>query len=102
VEATRNALDAECEFLEVSTLRCPQRVLPEERDHNPQQVRSLTDLVAEQMLAMVVVAPILIDGTYAEECPQVLQASRASRALSHCKLVKQLITGCAVAPAWSI
>ena len=75
-------------IFEVATLRCPQRVFPEEGNHDPQQIGALADHVVEQVLAVVVMPSVLVDSTNAEERPQVLQAFRAPRALRHYKLMK--------------
>ena len=92
-------LDAATELLEVLLLRAPHRMLPEERDDRLQQIGSLADDVAVQMLAMVVIALVREDLTNFEELTQLVEAPDAGGTLRHRELMSHLEAGRIAFPA---
>ena len=100
--AVGHDLDAAGKRFEVSTLRGPQRMLPEEWDDHFQQFASCADDVAVQVFSVIVVAVVDQHTTDTEKLLQVAEAIDALRALRHRELVRDLIAGLVALPVSSI
>jgi hypothetical protein len=79
------------ELLEVLALRRPQRMLPEERNDRPDEILAALHDVLDQVFAMVVVAPVLVDPAYSEEAMKLLQAGTTTRTLHHHEPMNDLV-----------
>jgi hypothetical protein len=86
-------LNAACEALEVGPLRGAKRVLPEERDHDLEQLIAGANDEPVQMLLVVVVPSIDRDGADSKEVPQLVKRAHAPRSLDNHEAVGHLITG---------
>jgi hypothetical protein len=90
------------ELLEVVALRRPQRMLLEERNDRSDEILAALHDVPDQVFAMVVVAPILVDPAYSEERMKLLEAGAATRTLHHNKSMNDLVAesvGASATPA---
>ena len=92
VTAGGNELDASDEFVEVGTLRRPQRMPLEERNNHFLQLASASYDVPVQMLAMIVVSAIRDHLTDAEELTEFMEDADTLSALRHRELVSNLVT----------
>lgn len=98
VMADRHPLHAGCELLEIHLLRGAERILPEERDHNAQEIGPLVHVESEHVLAMVVMPAVGIDSASSKERLQSVEAGNAASSLCHDELMRQLVSGL-VAPS---
>lgn len=73
-------------------------MLPKERHDRLQQIASFADAKPVNVLPVVVVTPVNVHRADAEEICKQVEAIDALRALSHCKLVRNLKPG-SISPA---
>jgi len=86
-------LHARRELLEVTSLRCTERMPLEERYDRLHQLRPSRHNVLAQMLLMIVVALVDENPPNPEEALELLEAVQAPHSLRHGKLVAHLIAG---------
>ncbi len=91
--AGRNALYAHGELLEVLLLRGPHGISPEEWNDPLQEILTPTDDVSVQVFSVGVVAPVRHYLTHTEVLNELMEAPDARSALSHRKLMSNLIAG---------
>ena len=86
-------LETPCESLKVFPLRRTKRVAPKERDNHLEEIIPTLNVIAVQVLSVVVEAPVDRHRAYPKEALQRLQASSASRALNDGEAVTDLESG---------
>jgi hypothetical protein len=98
VMSFRDHPHAQCETVEVDRLRTAERVGLEERNDPLQKVCPPPNHKTMQVLTMVVVPAIDQHVPHSEELTELLEASKAPRALHNCELVSHLEAGSVAAP----
>ena len=93
VKTSLDQLDTSRELLEVLLLRGVHRMLPEERNHDFQQILPLSHSVSIEMLSVVVMPGVDEDLTGPEELTQFVQTPDALGTLRHGELVAHLESG---------
>jgi hypothetical protein len=79
------------ELLEVLALRRPQRMLLEERNNRPDEILAALHDVLDQILPVVVVAPIAGEPSHPEEVTKTFETSAATGSLHHRKPMGDLV-----------
>ena len=95
-------LDARRELLEVALLRGSKRIRAEERNDHFQEGVPPADVVAPQMLLVVVVSTVEEQPSDTEELTELLEATLTALALNHAEAVRYLVAGCVAAPTVSV
>jgi hypothetical protein len=78
------------EDFEVVSLRCPERILREERNDRLQQVVSSPDNVLTEVFTVIIVTPVDVDSACAEELQQLLEAVSTPLTLRNDESVEHL------------
>ena len=89
---------AQHELFKVPPLWRAKRMTLEERDYRPQEVLASIHDVLRKWLAVIVVPPMDVDPTHAEEVLQLFQRGAAADALRHDEPVRHLIPGLVAFP----
>jgi hypothetical protein len=87
VATAGDQIDTESELLKVESLRSPQRMPLEERNHRVDKIRTATNNVAVQMLAVVVIPPVCKHLPHSKELTELMETLDAAGALRHRELM---------------